>query len=124
MERAEAEAIYDAGRERVVEVLLDLVGRLGGVEDRLGRVEGKQGESSRNSSTPPSADPPKTRQQRRALARAKAKELLKDKEPRKQGAQKGHRQRDQTLPTGFEVRSSMVRSAAVTGAQLSSSALK
>lgn len=91
MERAEAEQIFDAGRERCVEVLLDLAGRLGGFEDRLVRVEGKQAASSLNSSVAPSADVPKTRQQRRALARAKAKELLKDKEPRKQGAQQGHR---------------------------------
>jgi transposase len=91
MERAEAEAIFDAGRERVVEVLLDLAGRLKGLDDRVGRVEGKQAASSLNSSSAPSSDAPKTRQQRRALARAKAKELLREKEPRKQGAQKGHR---------------------------------
>jgi transposase len=91
VERAEAEQIFDAGRERCVEVLLDLAGRLGGVEDRLGRVETERAASSLNSSVAPSADVPKTRQQRRALARAKAKELLRDKEPRKQGAQQGHR---------------------------------
>ena len=91
MERAEAEAIFDAGRERVVEVLLELAGRLGGLEDRVERVEGKPATSSLNSSLAPSADAPKTRQQRRALARAKAKELLREKEPRQQGAQKGHR---------------------------------
>lgn len=91
MERVEAEAIFDAGRERVVEALLDLAGQLKRLDDRVGRVEGKPDASSLNSSRAPSADAPKTRQQRRALARAKAKELLKDKEPRKQGAQKGHR---------------------------------
>lgn len=82
IERAEAEAIYDAGRERVVEVLFDLAGRLKGLEDRVERVEGKPAVSSRNSSLAPSADAPKTRQQRRALARAKTKELLREREPR------------------------------------------
>jgi transposase len=91
MERTEAEAIYDAGRERTVEALLDLARRLGGFENRLARVEGERPASSLNSSAAPSADVPITRQQRRALARAKAKELLKDKKPRKQGAQSGHR---------------------------------
>lgn len=41
--------------------------------------------SSRNSSMPPSSDPPLTRQQRRALARERAKKSL-----RKQGGQPGH----------------------------------
>ncbi len=48
--------------------------------------------SSRTSSSPPSADAPKTRQQRPAEARTKAKELLKkDGEKRKAGGQPGHR---------------------------------
>ena len=103
MERAEAEAIYDAGRDRVVEVLLDLAGRVGGFEDRLVRVESERAASSLNSSVAPSADAPKTRQQRRALARAKAKELLKDKKPRKQGAQAGHRGVGRELLPGEEI---------------------
>jgi transposase len=91
VERSEAEAIFDGGRERVVEVLLDLAGRLRGLEDRLGRVEAGRAASSRNSSTAPSQDQPVTRQQRRALAREKAKELAKDEKRRGQGAQAGHR---------------------------------
>lgn len=43
------------------------------------------GQNSRNSSKPPSSDPPMSRQQRRALARERAKESL-----RKAGGQPGH----------------------------------
>ncbi len=91
MERSEAEAIYDAGRERVVEVLLDLTRRVGGLEDRLAGGVGKQLVSSRNSSAAPSGDLPVTRQQRRALAREKAKQPAKDAKRRDQGGQAGHR---------------------------------
>jgi transposase len=85
MERSEAEAIYDSGREACVEFLMRL-------EERLRVLEAKGTASSRTSSSPPSADAPKTRQQRRAEARAKAKELLKkDGEKRKAGGQPGHR---------------------------------
>jgi len=91
VERSEAEAIFDAGRERVVEVLLDLAGRQRALEDRLGRVEAGRAATSRNSSTAPSTDAPQTRQQRRALAREKAKQLAKDSKRRAQGAQDGHR---------------------------------
>ena len=91
MERAEAEAIYDAGRERCVEVLLELSGQLRAFEERLSRLERERGSTSRNSSIPPSQDQPGTRQERRALAREKAKELLgKDREQRKAGGQAGH----------------------------------
>jgi transposase len=91
MERAEAEAIYDAGRERVVEALLELAGALKGLDDRMGRVEAGRAATSRNSSTAPSQDVPQTRQQRRALAREKTKQLAKDSKRRQQGAQTGHR---------------------------------
>ena len=43
------------------------------------------GQNSSNSSKPPSSDPPMSRQERRALARKRAKESL-----RKQGGQPGH----------------------------------
>jgi hypothetical protein len=39
VDRAEAEAIYDSGREACVEFILDLVGRFGQHEDRLKRLE-------------------------------------------------------------------------------------
>ena len=99
MERVEAEAIYDSGRERCVAFILELaasVERLTAhaelLEERLRRLEEQSRRDSRTSSLPPSQDPPKTRQQRRAEAREKAKELLaKDGNRRKAGAQEGHR---------------------------------
>jgi transposase len=92
VERVEAEAIFDAGRERCVAVLLDLSGRLDVHDERLGRLEAERESTSRNSSLAPSQDQPGTRQERRALARAKAKELLaKDRVQRKAGGQGGRR---------------------------------
>jgi hypothetical protein len=98
VERAEAEAIYVAGRERCVAVILELsasVERLTAqtvlLEERVERLEERSRQSSRTGSKPPSMDPPKTRQQRRAEARAKAKELLAgDAERRRAGGQSGH----------------------------------
>jgi Family of unknown function (DUF6444) len=81
MERSEAEAIYDAGREACVEFLLELSARheaqIKRLEERIRRLEERTRQSSRNSSKPPSSDPPKTRQRRRAEARSKAKEILR-----------------------------------------------
>ena len=94
MERAEAEAIYDAGREGCVKAILELAGRCKRLEGRMGRLEEQGRSSSRNSSKPPSQDPPKTRKQRRAEAREKAKKWAKaDREgaERKAGGQPGHR---------------------------------
>jgi transposase len=92
MDRAEAEAIYDSGREACVEFILDLAGRFQQHEDRLKRLEEQARQDSRTSSKPPSMDPPKTRAQRRAEARAKAKELMRrEGERRKAGGQPGHR---------------------------------
>jgi len=92
MERAEAEAIYESGREACVEFILDLAGRVERHEQRLARLEAQLGQDSRSSSKPPSSDPPKTRAQRRAEARAKAKELMRREGERRQaGGQPGHR---------------------------------
>jgi len=91
MDRAEAEAIYDSGREVCVEFMLELAGRVREHEDRLRRLEVQARQDSRTSSKPPSSDPPKTRAQRRAEARAKAKELMRrEREQRKPGGQPGH----------------------------------
>jgi hypothetical protein len=91
MDRVEAEAIYDAGREACVEFILDLAGRFAQHEDRLRRLEEQIRQDSRTSSKPPSQDPPKSRQQRRAEAREKAKELARrEGERRKAGGQPGH----------------------------------
>lgn len=100
MERAEAEAIYDAGRETCVEFMLEMAQRfeelaensereLARLRTRVERLEEELRKNSRNSSKPPSSDPPKTRQERRAEARARAKELLRGE--RQAGAQPGHR---------------------------------
>jgi transposase len=100
MDRVEAEAVYDAGREACVEFLLGLTAefearaaryeaQIERLEERVRRLEGQARQDSRTSSKPPSQDPPKTRQQRRAEARAKAKELLGGE--RKAGGQRGHR---------------------------------
>jgi len=91
VERSEAEAIYDSGREACVEFLMALADRLLRLEERLRALEQTAAASSRNSSLPPSADAPKTRQQRRAEAREKAKELAReDGQRRKAGGQPGH----------------------------------
>ena len=99
MERAEAEAIYDCGRESCVGFVLELARRsrqlaaqCERLEERVRRLEGQARSDSRNSSKPPSSDPPKSRQERRAETRAKAKELLRaEREQRKAGGQPGHR---------------------------------
>jgi len=92
MDRAEAEAVYDAGREACVDFLLELTSgyevQIARLEERIRRLEEQARRDSRTSSKPPSSDPPKTRQQRRAEARAKAKELLRGE--RKAGGQPGH----------------------------------
>jgi transposase len=92
VERAEAEAIYDAGREVCVEFIVDLTTRYEKLEGRVARLEEQLRQSSRNSSAPPSSDPPTTRQQRRAEARQKA---TRSGLPR--GAQPGHRGAGRTL---------------------------
>jgi len=98
VERSEAQAIYGSGRERCVEVMLELAGmveRLQGQcerhEQRIKRLEEQARQSSRNSSAPPSQDPPKTRAERRAEARRKAKLWAKREGERKPGGQSGHR---------------------------------
>ena len=91
MDRAEAEAIFDAGRGVCVQFILDLASQVERHEDRLKRLEERARRDSRTSSKPPSSDPPNTRQQRRAEARAKAKELFREEGERKAGGQAGHR---------------------------------
>ncbi len=84
MERAEAEAVYDAGREACVEFLVELTARyerqVTRLEARIERLEEKLRENSQNSSQPPSADlPGKPSQSKRGAS------------TRKQGAQPGHK---------------------------------
>lgn len=93
MERSEAEAIYDAGREACVRFLMGIADRLARLEERQAALEQKAVPSSRTGSTAPSLDVPKTRQQRRAEAREKAKELARKdgRQKREAGGQPGHR---------------------------------
>jgi transposase len=86
VERSEAEAIYDAGREAVVEVLLrmdrqiqQLSERVARQDERIAQLERRLNRNSRNSSAPPSSDPPKGMPKRG-----------KDSSGRKRGGQPGH----------------------------------
>jgi transposase len=85
VERAEAEAIYDAGREVVVEVLLRMDRRIQQLEARVEKLERELKKTSRNSSRPPSSDPPSSPPRG------------KDRSGRKQGAQPGHGGRGRPL---------------------------
>ena len=79
------EAIAVADGEPARQLLVELVERVEELERLLNRT-------SRNSSVAPSSDPPLTRQQRRQLARERAKKELQrqKREAHKQGAQPGH----------------------------------
>ena len=86
MERAEAEAIYDSGREAVVAVLLrmdeqiqQLTARVAKQGEEIAELKRRLNRNSRNSSMPPSHDPPDAPRR-------------KSSEPsgRSQGAQSGH----------------------------------
>lgn len=98
MERAEAEAIYDAGREAVVEVLLAMDRRIQQLEahvvrqdERISTLERRLNRSSRNSSQPPSSDP------------AGAPKRSKDSSGRSQGAQPGHEGKGRPLLPAWAV---------------------
>ena len=99
MERAEAEAIYEQGREVVVAVLLRmdeqiqrLEKRVAQQEERIAQLERQVRRSSRNSSQPPSADPPGAPPRRG-----------KDPSGRKQGAQPGHEGKGRQLLPAWAV---------------------
>jgi transposase len=80
VDRAEAEAVYDAGREAVVEVLLAMDRRIQQLEARVEKLERELAKNSRNSSLPPSSDSPG----------ASRKQRGKDRSGRARGAQPGH----------------------------------
>jgi transposase len=93
VERAEAEAIYDQGGDVVVAVLLRMDEQIGRLEkrvaeqdERIAQLERRLGRDSRNSSQPPSADPPGL-QPRRG----------KGPSGRAPGAQSGHEGRGREL---------------------------
>src|SRR5450830_1993540 len=93
MERAEAEAVYEQGRETVVAVLLELsaqnallrreVAELSEanrrLEIRVADLEERRDRNSRNSSLPPSQDPPAAPERRQAAPSERGR-----------GAQPGH----------------------------------
>jgi transposase len=98
VERAEVEAVYERGRDAVVSVLLalceqnerlgaqveQLAARVAAQDERIASLERQLGRSSRNSSQPPSADPPGKRGASRGRSRGK------DPSGRSQGAQSGY----------------------------------
>jgi transposase len=106
VERAEAEAIYDRGRDAVVEVLLalsaqnerlqaqveSLTARVARQDERIAQLERRLNRSSRNSSQPPSVDPPGTTPKRG-----------KDSSGRRQGAQPGHEGKGRPLLPAWAV---------------------
>lgn len=96
MERAEAEAVYDAGREACVEFLVELSARherqIARLEARIERLEARSRESSSNSSRPPSAEPPGSRPRRERSPTG-----------RKPGGQPGHEGTARTLVADDQV---------------------
>jgi transposase len=93
VERAEAEAIYDAGREVVVEVLLRMDRQIQQLTGRVERLEREVRKNSRNSSRPPSSDPPGKAPSKREKGRS----------PRSQGAQPGHEGKGRELLPSWAV---------------------
>jgi transposase len=83
MDRQEAERIYDAGREAVIETLLSLDARIRELE----KIVAKLTENSSNSSRPPSSDPPWS----------KKEPSRKKPSKRKQGGQPGHKGKKREL---------------------------
>jgi len=81
VDRAEAEAVYDAGREAVVEVLLAMDRRIALLEARVEQLERQLRRDSRNSSSPPSSDPPGV---------SRSRQRREQGSERRQGAQPGH----------------------------------
>ena len=106
MERVEAEAIYDRGRDAVVEVLLALsaqnerlqaqvevlTARVARQDERIAQLERRLNRSSRNSSLPPSVDPPGVAPRR-----------SKDSSGRRQGGQPGHEGKGRPLLPAWAV---------------------
>lgn len=98
MERADAEAIYEQGREAVVAVLLRMDEQIGRLErrvavqdERIAKLERRGKRSSRNSSQPPSQDPPS------------APKRGKGASGRKAGGQRGHEGKGRPLLPAWAV---------------------
>lgn len=81
MDSREAEIIFEAGKEVVIEKLLEMNARILSFEQKIQELEKKIASlttNSTNSSKPPSTDPPQVQRPR------------KDKSSRHAGGQKGH----------------------------------
>ncbi|MCA1680526.1 MAG: IS66 family transposase [Actinobacteria bacterium] len=94
----DAEQIARAGGEPAVQLVLGLLAEVGALRERVEEHERLLKRDSTNSSLPPSRDPPLTRQQRRALARERAKASL-----RKPGGQPGHDGKTRELAVAEQV---------------------
>jgi transposase len=106
VERVEAEAIYEQGRDAVVEVLLalsaqnerlqaqveSLTARVARQDERIAQLERRLNRSSRNSSQPPSVDPPGVPPRRG-----------KDSSGRRQGGQPGREGKGRPLLPAWAV---------------------
>jgi transposase len=92
VERHEAEAIYDAGREVVVEVLLRMDRQIQQLTARVDRLERELRKNSRNSSQPPSQDGPAKPAKRRSRSTGRS-----GREPGGQAGHEGHGR--ELLPT-------------------------
>jgi transposase len=93
VERAEAEAIYDQGRDTVVAVLLrmdeqiqQLTKQVAKQGEQIAELQRRLNRNSRNSSTPPSQDPPGAPERKRPEPSRRA-----------QGAQPGHQGKGRKL---------------------------
>jgi transposase len=82
MNRQEAERIYDAGREAVIEKLMCFASNIRQLEQSIAGLT----RNSSNSSRPPSSDPPGIK-----------KDKKKSKSKRKQGGQPGHKGKNRKL---------------------------
>ena len=101
MRREEAEAIALAGGEPARELVLGLLDLVVSHELRLEGLEREVKRDSSNSDMPPSSDPPKSRAERRRLARKAYKRSM-----RKSGGQPGHqgKTRELVAPERLEAR--------------------
>lgn len=88
MRRDQAEAIALAGGEPARELIGEMFEQMAALGEEVAELRRQLGRDSRNSSIPPSSDPPKSRAERRREGRERAKEWSKSK--RKQGGQPGH----------------------------------
>ena len=94
----DAEAVALAGGEPARVLVVGLLAEVAALRGRVEEIECLQSRTSLNSSLPPSRDPPLTRQQRRELARQRAKASLK-----KPGGQLGHEGKTRELAAPEQV---------------------